>query len=798
MRALSFIMGLLVVFMAELTWAQKIAWQKTFGGAACTHARFVRQTSDGGYILAGGIGTWPGDIWLIKTDAKGNRLWDRSFGGSNNEVAYAVLQTPDGGYILTCMTETFGAGWADIWLIKTDTEGNKLWARTFGGPYRDGGHSIYQTSDGGYIIAGVTGHHWTTEGDVWLIKTDAEGNKLWERTFGGPNTQATDMAHSVKQTSDGGYILAGFTESYGAGGKDIWLIKTDSEGNKLWDRTFGGSATDRAFSVQQTSDGGYIIVGFTESYGAGAQDIWLIKTDGQGNKLWEQIFGGPNRDEAYSVQQTSDGGYIIAGLTDSFGAGGLDVWVIKTDAGGQKEWDLTIGSSKDDAANCIQQTSDGGYIVAGWTGDWGSDTDVLLVKIYEGGTSLRIPTLSARPGDTLTVPILVNDASEIAGAEMVVTYDPEVLTALEVKTTDLTRDFSIADSVSQGKVAITLASGEGISEGSGSLVDIVFRVVGFTGDSTSLVLKKAKLYDEGTNPISVETEDGKVRVAGLKADVNGDGVIDVRDAILCLRISAGLSIPEDLDEGYAIWAADVNEDGKVRSGDALLILYRVLERLIADPKLVAGAVQEAVVRLGEVEKFGNEVTVPVLVEGPAYAGDIELSYDSSVLSLVEVKAGAQGSLMAVNRGERGRLRVSLVNSEGIVSFGGEVLRLRFRARGDVTGGVNLERVEMYDVFGRDMRVELDRGIYGLIESYPNPFNSRVGIRYRAVGARDVKLGVYDIRGRLVRELVEGGDAEDEVEWDGRDMFGRQVSSGVYVVRLKAEGGTWVRKVVLVR
>ena len=793
MRILSFIMGLLVVFIAELTWAQKIAWQRTFGGSGRDDARFVIQTSDGGYIIAGGVNKVDG--WLIKTDAEGKELWNRTFGGPNSDVVLSVRQTPDGGYILCCGTESYGAGWSDIWLIRTDAKGNKLWDKTFGGPYRDSAPSFQQTPDGGYVLAGWTGGSWTDNADIWLVKVDAEGEKLWEKTFGG---SSTDLAYSVQYTSDRGYILTGVTKSYGAGGYDIILIKTDSEGEKQWEQTFGGSGDDEAYSVLQTSDGGYIIAGFTTSFGTGKRDMWVIKVNARGQKQWDLISGGTNDDTAISIRQTLDGGYIVAGFTASFGAGKRDIWVVKINARGQKEWDLTIGGSDNDVATCIQQTSDGGYIVAGWTGNWDGDADVLLVKIYEKGVSLQIPTLSARPGDTLTVPILVNDASEIAGAEIVVTYDPEVLTALEVKTTDLTQDFSIADSVSQGKVAITLASGEGISEGSGNLVDIVFKITGSSGDSTSLVLKKAKLYDEGTNPISVETEDGKVRVIGLKADVNGDGVIDVRDVILCLRISAGLSIPKDLDEGYAIWAADVNEDGKVRSGDALLILYRVLERLIADPKLVAGAVQEAVVRLGEVEKFGDEVTVPVLVEGPAYAGDIELSYDPLVLSLVEVKARVQGSLMAVNRGERGRLRVSLANSEGIVSFGGEVLKLRFRAREYAAWRVNLERVEMYDVFGRDMRVELDRGIYGLIESYPNPFNSRVGIKYRAVEARDVRLRVYNIRGRLVRELVEGGNVEGEVEWDGRDMLGRQVSSGVYVVRLEADGRMWTKKLVLMR
>ncbi|MEO0049813.1 MAG: hypothetical protein ABIK42_01550, partial [candidate division WOR-3 bacterium] len=179
--------------------------------------------------------------------------------------------------------------------------------------------------DGGYIIAGGT------EYDVYLIKTDANGNLLWERTFGGEND---DWGCSVQQTSDGGYIIAGFTMSFGAGDWDVYLIKTDGNGNLLWERTFGGENDDRGYSVQQTSDEGYIIAGYTWSFGAGRADVYLIKTDDNGNPLWQKTFGGSSWDDGFSIQQTLDGGFIIAGSTGSFGAGNCDVYLIKTDSEG--------------------------------------------------------------------------------------------------------------------------------------------------------------------------------------------------------------------------------------------------------------------------------------------------------------------------------------------------------------------------------------------------------------------------------------------------------------------------------
>jgi hypothetical protein len=170
----------------------------------------------------------------------------------------------------------------------------------------------------------------------------------WNKTFGGTND---DTAYSVRQTSDGGFILAGWTESYGAGKKDAWLIKTDANGGEQWNKTFGRKGDDAANSVRQTSDGGYIISGYTESYGAGKHDVWLIKTDAAGNQQWNKTFGGTRNDWANSVQQTKDGGYIIAGETNSDVAGDTDVCLVKTDSNGNEQWNMTFGGTRSDGAS---------------------------------------------------------------------------------------------------------------------------------------------------------------------------------------------------------------------------------------------------------------------------------------------------------------------------------------------------------------------------------------------------------------------------------------------------------------
>ena len=269
-----------------------IAFAKTFGGSYTDFAYSVQQTSDGGYIVAGVTGSFGagGDVFLLKTDASGNLQWAKTFGGSNYELAHSVQQTSDGGYIVAGFTYSFGAGGADVFLLKVDADGNLQWAKTFGESSLDWAHSVQQTSDGGYIVAGVTWSFGAGNDDVFLIKTDEDGNLQWAKTFG---ENALEWAYGVQQTSDGSYIVAGMTWSFGAGGYDAFFIKVDASGNLQWAKTFGGSDWDWAYSVQQTSDGGYIVAGFTYSFGAGYNDVFLFKTDANGNIGTCEIVGSP-------------------------------------------------------------------------------------------------------------------------------------------------------------------------------------------------------------------------------------------------------------------------------------------------------------------------------------------------------------------------------------------------------------------------------------------------------------------------------------------------------------------------
>ena len=356
-------------------------WTNTFGGSNNDSGYSMQQTSDGGYIITGttrSFGAGDVDVWLVKTDASGDMQWDRTFGGSSGDYGYSVRQTTDGGYIITGFTLSYGAGGRDVWLIKTDASGNLQWDKPLGGYDLDEGRSVQQTSDGGYVIIGFTDSYGAGDEDVWLIKTDASGDYEWTRLYGG---HGSDIGISVQQTSDYGYVVAGYTDSYGAGDEDVWLIKTDAWGSMQWDMTYGGSSGDFSRSVQQTSDGGYLITGRTYSYSPGGSDLWLIKTDASGEMQWDRTFFGPNSEEGYAVLETIDGGFIIVGYTTSLGAGGRDVWLIKTDASGDMQWDMTYGGSSWDEGRSVQQTSDGGYVIAGYTRSYGAGSaDVWLIK----------------------------------------------------------------------------------------------------------------------------------------------------------------------------------------------------------------------------------------------------------------------------------------------------------------------------------------------------------------------------------------------------------------------------------
>jgi hypothetical protein len=407
-KHLSFI--LLLFVLASIINAQNtppsIQWQKSLGGTSDEAAYSIKQTNDGGYIIAGYGSSSNGDVtvnlgmedyWIVKIDSTGNIQWQKSFGGSSSDYAKSIQQTIDGGYIVAGRSRsndndvTVNKGYYDYWVVKIDTSGNLQWQKSFGGTSDDEAQSIIQTKDGGYIIAGwsssndgnVTGNHGGY--DYWIVKIDTSGNLQWQKCFGG---SVSDQANSILQIKDGSYIIAGYSCSNDSdvtgnnGNADYWIIKIDSIGNIKWQKSIGGTGDDLAQSIQITNDGSYIIAGWSGSNNGsvsgnhGGFDYCILKIDTSGNVQWQKSFGGSNDDYARSIQQTNDGGYVIAGNSVSndgdvtgqhslINLGWCDDWVVKIDTSGNLQWQKALGGTGSEAAFSVLQTIDGGYIVAG-------------------------------------------------------------------------------------------------------------------------------------------------------------------------------------------------------------------------------------------------------------------------------------------------------------------------------------------------------------------------------------------------------------------------------------------------
>jgi hypothetical protein len=301
-------------------------------------------------------------ILLVTSFAPGQKSFKKTYGGDNYDRGISVRQTSDKGYAIVGYTRSFGAGKDDVYLIKTDARGSVQWSNTYGGKDPDNGWAVLQTSDNGFIITGFTRSFGNGGYDVYVVKTDATGKKQWDKAFGG---KGDDRSWDMDKTADKGFIIIGETNSSGAGERDALLLKIDGQGNQLWEKTYGGPKDDRCFSVRQTPDNGIIFTGITYSYGAGDRDVYVVKTDFHGKVLWKKTFGGNKSDVGHCVRLTSDGGYIVTGYTASFAKALNDIYLIKLDSGGNVQWTRTFGGEDDFHTLYGEETKDNGFILSG-------------------------------------------------------------------------------------------------------------------------------------------------------------------------------------------------------------------------------------------------------------------------------------------------------------------------------------------------------------------------------------------------------------------------------------------------
>ncbi len=412
----------------------EVEWIRNYGGSGSEEARSVVATSDGGFAVFGSTNSMDGelagkssavnDYWLLKFDAGGNLQWHQTYGGSKDDRGQALVQTSDGGYAVVgyAMSDdgdgSQNQGFHDQWVLKLTSSGEIEWEKSFGFAGHDHAYDLVQTDDGGYFFSGfldvvASGGAGNTEkgnflanhgvGEFWGTKIDAQGNLEWRKFFGGTNN---DRAYGLVTSSDGGYIMTGFSESDDSdisntkGSYDYWVVKVDSGGTLVWQRSFGGSGIDVSYDIEKTSDNAYVVVGHSfstdQDIGSnhGESDIWLIKISESGELIWENSFGGAAFENANSVKQTEDGGYLIAGNSRSNdqdleeNLGENDIWVIKTDAQGALKWQKSLGGTGIDFGFDVMEYGQNGILLVGQSGspDFNPEshkggTDLVIIKI---------------------------------------------------------------------------------------------------------------------------------------------------------------------------------------------------------------------------------------------------------------------------------------------------------------------------------------------------------------------------------------------------------------------------------
>ncbi len=363
-----------------------VYWAKACGGASDEQGMSVIPLSDGGMVVAGesqsfGSGGW--DIWINRLDPAGYILWQKSYGGSGTEYLNMITETSDGGYVMAAWTDSSGQGGTDLLVIKTDASGNVSWQKTYGGTGGDVANSVLQTGDGGYLVTGSTASAGAGSDDILVIKLSATGSLEWQKTYGG---SAMDQGFSISPSADGNYYLGGHTVSFGPGNFDYWVLKIDPTGNVLWQKALGGGAGDYIGNVVGTTDGGCIAAGNIWSFGAGYEDAWIVRFDSSGTVLWQKTYGSTGRDRAFWIEQTADSGFIMTGETDSFGKGNLDFWTIKLDGTGTVQWQKTYGDIADDRSYSVTKNAGGGYSITGRTDSFGEGGgDLWVLKVDESG-----------------------------------------------------------------------------------------------------------------------------------------------------------------------------------------------------------------------------------------------------------------------------------------------------------------------------------------------------------------------------------------------------------------------------
>jgi len=444
-----FVLSVVALIISSPCRAQEWAW--TYGGSHSDSDCSVEPTSDGGYIVVGrtySFGMGSADFWVLKLNSDGTVAWEKTYGGTGQDWAASVQETfndlGSDGYVVVGTTDSFEAVGQDIWLLKLNPDGTIAWQKMFDLGVSELARCVRQTSDGGYIVGGYTAAD-AGIADAWIVKLRSDGSVEWEKTYGGEDWYSWDIVSSLTPTSEGGYVVAGETDSFGAGNVDMWILKLSESGSVVWENAYGGIGLDRASDIQETVDGGFVVAGETKTFGVNDTfDIWVLKLSSDGTVEWQKTFGGSEgNDTAQSVRETTEGAFIVAGTTDSFGAGGWDLWLLQLDSNGALQWEKTYGGGGWDTHPSIRQTPDGGHVLSGYTKSFGVDGGAP----WSGWGDIWVLKLDASGG--------IPECSAIGTSEAIfsnTTIEAATTTAVVLSTEADINDPGATDQVSQAEV----------------------------------------------------------------------------------------------------------------------------------------------------------------------------------------------------------------------------------------------------------------------------------------------------------------------------------------------------------
>ena len=800
------------VYVIKLDSVGNVSWSKTLGGANFDYGHNVQQLADASFVIVGrtesfGVG---GDMYVLRISPVGNLLWSKTYGGSSQEEAYSVLPLNDGGFAIAGITMSYGAGGWDACLLKIDSLGDVQWFRTYGSYTSDQVHHFAQTKDGGYILTGITYGFGVGAHDAFLLKTDSSGSMQWMKTYG---TSVDDGGHFVTQTSDGGYFVSGHTHVNGT--LDALFMKVDSLGSSQWSKVLNTEGDDRLWSGRTAGDSAVVLTGPAWNPVEDNTDIWVVSIDYSGNIVFSHRFDGLGIDFGRGVSMTREGGFIAVGPTTAGTENGSDVFVIRTNMYGWTDCGTEIADSSGDSISLGITTPapvNGLHLLTSQsaaTVSEAAETEMWDFCMIEKAL-LFVPNVYGQSGDTISVPVNLANPQGVAGGDVVVSFDSSVLVPLEVRKGTLTQEFSLAVNLANpDSVRVSFANSSGMA---GTLEGSVFVVVCSVNPEipettvSPIQLLSAQLYDEHAGILALTTSSGEFQYATYrKGDINLDDDVNGADAILCLRISAGLELAPALQ----LWAADFDGDGSVSEYDAVGILREAVGLPTVPP---SGTYQTRVIVTipAITASQGSNARIPVRVSGlpDLVSGSMQLrigTQDISITGTSVAETFTQGLLIYGTKSPD-EIRIGFASPYAWQQNDEVLLNLDLVAQRNLNSFLpQIGDIIMYDRFGRKIESvtvivtsaddePVPHRMY-LSQNYPNPFNPMTEIHFEVDRESFVSLRVYDVLGRLVRTLAEGRTEAGS----HRIMFDAEsLPSGVYFYTLSTPGKVETKSMMLLR